>query len=91
MSRDVILLITATRKAICHYCNGLRPVSASGICLGCSSDVPRNAPVTIGRQHSCPKCTDGLLRWLSEGTFLGCTGCGYVSGTAMDRTIQRRG
>ena len=84
-------MIPTTRKALCFYCDGIRPVSPHGICHGCSSDVPRNAPVTIRRQQSCPKCTDGLLRWLSEGTFQGCTGCGYVSGTAMDRTFQRRG
>jgi predicted amidophosphoribosyltransferase len=84
-------MTTTTRKAICFYCDGLRDVSDSGICLGCGSNVPRNAPVTIHRQQHCPKCTDGLLRRLSDGMFLTCTGCGYTSGTAMDRTFQRRG
>ena len=81
---------SATRHAICFYCDGLRPVSITHICLGCGSNVPRSAPTKVHRQQRCPKCTDGLLRRISEGMNLTCTGCGYTSGTAMDRTLQRR-
>lgn len=82
---------TTTRQAICRYCNGLRDVSASGICMGCGSDVARNAPTTIHRQQRCPKCTDGSLVRFSNGIHRTCFSCGYISGTPEDRLLNQRG
>jgi uncharacterized protein (DUF983 family) len=80
-----------SRVVFCKFCNGMRLVSASGICHGCSSDVPRNAPTSVERTRRCPKCTDGMLTKNGDMPTALCRGCGYSIGMAMDRQLMMGG